>query len=103
MEAIGTQLLFENDQIRVWNLLLEPGQSAGIHQHQYPYIYIVLNKGETLMRESDGNEVRQSDSRWQVVSHEAGLAHELINVGQTPYENIIIEFKGAGVRHERTL
>lgn len=96
MEQIGTQMLFENEQIRVWNLLLEPGQSAGTHQHECPYVYVVINEGETLMRESDGNEVRQSDARWQVVFHNAGLSHELINVGQTLYENVIIEFKASG-------
>lgn len=96
MEKIGTNMLFENSQIRIWTLLLGPGETAPVHQHPHPYVYVVVTPGETVMRESDGNEVSQSDERWQVVRHEAGLPHSLQNIGTTPYENIIIELKGEG-------
>lgn len=96
MEKIGTNMLFENGHVRIWTLLLGPGETAPVHQHPHPYVYVVVTPGETVMRESDGNVVRQGDERWQVVHHEAGLPHSLQNIGTTPYENIIIELKGDG-------
>lgn len=93
MEKVGTSLLFENDYIRIWTLLLGPGETAPVHQHEHPYVYVVVTPGDTVMRESDGNVVRQTDEQWQVVRHEAGLPHSLENVGSTPYENIIVELK----------
>lgn len=93
MEKIGTSLLYEDAKIRIWNLLLEPGQTAAMHQHEFPYVYVVVTPGETLMTESDGNEVRQADNQWQVVRHDTGLPHSLQNLGTRRYENIIVELK----------
>lgn len=96
MEHIGTTLLFENSYLRIWNLLLEPGETAPTHQHEFPYVYVVLTPGETLMTESDGAQHRQSDDRWKVVEHSTGLPHSLQNVGTAPYANVIVEMKTAG-------
>lgn len=96
VEKVGTSLLFENEQIRIWSLLLEPGDTAPVHQHEFPYVYLVVAPGSTLMTESDGNEVRSVDDKWEVVRHDAGLPHTLQNLGSTRYENAIIEFKQDG-------
>jgi GTP cyclohydrolase IA len=100
VEKIGTSMLFENNHIRIWTLLLEPGETAPVHQHPHPYVYVVVAPGETEMREADGNVVRQHDERWQVVRHDEGLPHSLQNIGTTRYENIIIELKTEGASSE---
>ena len=33
MSDVGTARLFENDRVIVWEMLLEPGESAGPHRH----------------------------------------------------------------------
>lgn len=38
--AVGTQLLFENERVRVWDLRLAPGESTGLHRHEHDYLYI---------------------------------------------------------------
>lgn len=93
MEKIGSNLLFENAQIRVWNLILEPGEVAPTHQHEHPYVFVALTDGNTLMIESDGTETRQTDRQWDVVEHPTGLPHSLQNVGSERYSNVIIELK----------
>ena len=32
---VGTTKLFENDDIRVWELRLEPGERSDLHQHRH--------------------------------------------------------------------
>jgi hypothetical protein len=33
---IGSRIIFENDLVRVWELRVEPGESAGMHRHDLP-------------------------------------------------------------------
>lgn len=33
--GVGTKVLFENDNVRVWELDLAPGESSDIHQHDH--------------------------------------------------------------------
>jgi hypothetical protein len=37
---IGTNLVFENEKVKVWELFLEPGQQLELHHHQLEYIFI---------------------------------------------------------------
>ena len=32
--AVGTGLLFENEQIRVWDITLAPGERLPLHRHR---------------------------------------------------------------------
>jgi len=32
----ANRLLFENEHTRVWEMLLEPGESFSMHSHEYP-------------------------------------------------------------------
>jgi predicted metal-dependent enzyme (double-stranded beta helix superfamily) len=97
-ENVGTRLMFENERVRVWDLALAPGESMPTHIHRDDYLFIVVNGGDLrhIDRENPDNDkpVRLETDR--VVFNEAngGTVHnELLNVGDTPYRNFIIELK----------
>ena len=33
MAEVGTKVVFEDDEIKVWNLVLDPGEASGTHTH----------------------------------------------------------------------
>ena len=58
MAEIATKKLFENDQIAVWELVLEPGESSGLHTHSNSYLFYVL-EGST----GEGRLVQETKKR----------------------------------------
>ena len=47
MAGVGTQKVFEDDQIIVWHLDLEPGEQGERHTHELDYVIRILS-GSTL-------------------------------------------------------
>jgi quercetin dioxygenase-like cupin family protein len=93
---IGDKIVFENDQIRVWHVALEPGVHQPWHRHDLPYLIVALADGTVEIRFDDGTVRRGDDkiglTRWR----DAGEVHELHNVGGTRFENLVIEVKQKG-------
>ncbi|MEO3772788.1 hypothetical protein [Micromonospora sp. B9E7] len=88
---VGTELVYQDDRVRIWTLDLAPGQETNIHQHPCDYVYVVLSPGQTETVCTDGTVLPGDDKVGDAVYHEAGLPHLLRNVGATPYANVIVE------------
>jgi len=39
---VATRLLFENERVKVWEMLLEPGESSDLHRHGLDYVLCIL-------------------------------------------------------------
>jgi len=90
---VGTEFMFENDLIRVWNLELSPGESSDWHRHNTNYCFVVTRSG-SLKGEHENGEVSISPlSVGQVVMGKKGALHRVTNVGEEMYSNIVIEIK----------
>jgi quercetin dioxygenase-like cupin family protein len=94
--AVGTRLLFENDRVRVWDLQLEPGQSTGLHRHTTDYLYVVIGGGRLQGKLADGSlqpaeQMSDGDVRFRKIDGED--VHEAVNVGDTPWRNLVVELK----------
>lgn len=95
---VGTRLMFENERVRVWDLALAPGEALGAHVHQRDFCFIVVQGGH-LQHVHPAGPAQTQDVQYeadQVVFLEAGeglLHHKLVNVGDTPYRNFVIELK----------
>ena len=95
-EQVGTKLLFENERVRVWDLRLAPGESTGRHRHTNDYLYVVIGDGKLQALDEEGNErsnveMKDGDVRFRTIEDED--VHEAVNVGTTPWRNIIVELK----------
>jgi quercetin dioxygenase-like cupin family protein len=90
---IGDKILFENELVRVWAVTLDPGQRQPWHQHLLPYLIVPLTKGENIMYFDDGRERATHETPGEVLWREPGIPHELLNVSDWQYRNVLIELK----------
>jgi beta-alanine degradation protein BauB len=99
-DAIGTELLFENDQVRVWSMSIEPGEASPVHRHTRDWLYVYVtddNRMET--RFHSGRRARADFDDGYVGYDTIGdpdhpdLTHALHNVGAKPHRQILVEFK----------
>jgi quercetin dioxygenase-like cupin family protein len=92
---IGDKILFENDQVRVWGINLKPGQRQPWHQHHLPYLIVPLTAGKNVMTFDDGRERETHETPGGVLWREPGIPHELLNISDWDYANVLIEIKSA--------
>ncbi len=95
---VGTKLMFENERVRVWDLALAPGESLATHLHRDDFLFIVVHGGSLQHVAEDNpnnvNAVRYEDDQVVFIEAGGGVVHNrLVNVGDTPYRNFVIELK----------
>ena len=87
---VGTTLLFENDEIRVWELFLGPGERVPFHCHRTPYFWVCIDGGRAIQRYPDGHLIHvEFESRDTDFLDEERLEteriHDLENTGDTAF------------------
>ena len=95
-EQVGTELLFENDRVRVWDLRLAPGERAGFHRHSHDYFFVVIGGGRLKSVRGDGSdwyetEMKDGEVHFREIAHQD--VHDAINVGDEVWRNIVVELK----------
>jgi hypothetical protein len=109
MGDVGSFIVFENDKVIIWGMLLEPGQQTACHSHQHDYIFYVLegsslevfDKNDVFLFAFDSNtgnafaftcregELFSSDGKGLQVT----ATHSAHNSGMTRYREILVETK----------
>jgi hypothetical protein len=109
MGDVGSFIVFENDKVIIWGMLLEPGQQTACHSHQHDYIFYVLegsslevfDKNDVFLFAFDSNtgnafaftcregELFSSDGKGLQVT----ATHSARNSGMTRYREILVETK----------
>ena len=109
MDGVGTQKVFENDRVIVWNLDLEPGELGETHTHKLDYVVRIFSgstlevfgpDGEllgTVELESGGAVAFRVDGN-QILSDRPGYpavpaTHSARNIGMSTFKEVLIEFK----------
>ena len=94
---VANHVLYEDDDVRVWEMILQPGEHSDLHHHEHDYI-LVIDSGDLVAGvppkdsgmdcfigkvPADGNTVRvpKGGTEWA------------LNVGQKTYHEILIELK----------
>jgi beta-alanine degradation protein BauB len=92
---VGTSVLLENDQVKVWEIRLAPGERGPFHAHTRNYFWTVVDGSVGLQRFADGTfMVRRYDvGETMFLEHtpDAPLIHDLENVGDTELRFITVE------------
>jgi quercetin dioxygenase-like cupin family protein len=92
---VGTDLLFEDDRVRIWQIALEPGQEAPFHTHHLDYTTITVEGGDLERLNGDGSVDRVKSEAGRVMRwYKSTRTHGLRNVGSTRFRNVIVELKG---------
>jgi len=96
--AVGSTVLFQNDRVRVWEMILQPGEHCEFHEHHHDHV--ILYAQTATMR---GQELGDED--WGIVQDtEPGFVlyrtvgsggplepHRLKNLSEVPVTHYIVE------------
>lgn len=92
---LGTSVWFENERIRVWEVLLEPGERGAFHAHTTNYFWTVVEGSRGMQRFSDGTFVVRDylvgETKYLEHSEKDFLIHDLENVGDSRLRFVTVE------------
>jgi hypothetical protein len=97
MGNVGTALLFEDDNVRIWEMVLEPGESSDLHHHAHDY-YLAISSGDLVagvpLKDSGMDFfVGVIPAEGNTVGVPQGGTEWALNVGEKTYREILIELK----------
>jgi quercetin dioxygenase-like cupin family protein len=92
-------LLLENDEIRVLDTLIGPGETVPVHTHRWPSVLYVLESADLVRRDGEG--ALLTDSRAEDGPPPVGACvwapamppHTVENVGDSPIHIVNVELK----------
>ena len=90
---IASEVIFENDRVKIWNLIVEPGDASDWHLHERDYVTVVV-EGEGLTVEYDDGTSEYSHSgpgTWRY--HGDHKIHRVVNGSGARYVNVLVELK----------
>jgi hypothetical protein len=93
------RLVMENDQVRVLETIIQPGETTALHTHQWPASTYFLSWSECIRRDAEGKVLM--DSRESMNKPRTGQAawtpilgpHTLENIGDRAIHVIAVEIK----------
>jgi mannose-6-phosphate isomerase-like protein (cupin superfamily) len=111
MSGVGSQRLFENQQVIVWDFVLEPGEESPVHTHEHDYMYYVIEGSQLVLSDQAGAvlgefevesgsvfSLKLEGETLEIVSDafngfKMPVTHKVANVGTTRYREILVESK----------
>jgi beta-alanine degradation protein BauB len=97
---IGTHLLFEDDEIRIWDLCLDPGEESAPHRHKCDYVIVDVAGDKIAAKAVPGYPMEYGDyieapvEQGHAIFLQQGSVETALNVGEKRYRNVLVEFKG---------
>jgi hypothetical protein len=94
---VANQILFEDDDVRIWEMKLEPGENSDLHHHEHDYI-LVIDSGDLVAGIPPKDSpmeffVGKVPPNGNTVRVPKGGTEWALNVGTTTYHEILIELK----------
>ncbi len=90
---IATEVLFENDRVKIWNLIVEPGEASDWHLHGRDYVTVVVESGTLDAEYGDGTSRESTNFVGDFTYHDSHQIHRVVNNSNTRYKNVLIELK----------
>lgn len=95
-QALEYEVQFENNQVCVSRVVMEPKEEIGLHRDGVPQIVIGLRGGTITRLEADGREVDVAFPTGKAVYRPVDPENELhrsVNRSNAPIEMIIVQLK----------
>jgi mannose-6-phosphate isomerase-like protein (cupin superfamily) len=93
MTQIATRSLFENDDVRVWEMDVAPGETFGLHHHSNDYVLYITGGAPLRVDDKDVGFYDFIGRERSVFYIKAGGTESIQNVGTTPFREALIEIK----------
>jgi len=95
--GVGTTLLYEDDDVRVWEMSLAPGEASDLHHHDHDYILVIdsgdLVAGVTPKGHPMDPFIGKVPAAGNTVRVPKGGTEWALNVGKKTYHEVLIELK----------
>lgn len=97
MGQVADRVLFEDENVRIWEMKLEPGEHSDLHHHEHPY-YLVIFSGDLVAGVvPEGGPIESFvgivPPEGNTVGVPAGGTEWALNVGEKTYHEVLIELK----------
>jgi hypothetical protein len=89
----GYAVILDNERVRVWRLVLEPGQSAGVITQAAPGVRVIIEGGEIVESAAGKPDRAKAPRSGEFFWQEAGTTRAVRNIGSTRVELVEIELK----------
>ena len=94
---VGNTVLFEDDDVRIWEMKLAPGEHSDFHHHEHDY-YLVIDSGDLVAGIPPKDSpmdffVGRVPPQGNTVRVPKGGTEWALNVGEKTYHEILIELK----------
>jgi beta-alanine degradation protein BauB len=92
---VGSELWFENEHVRIWEVRIEPGERAPFHSHLLDYFWVVVDPSRAVVQFVDGTQ-RTVDYRVGEVEFSelpVPAVHSVENIGESVLRSVAVEFK----------
>jgi len=86
----------DNDHLRVTEWRFDPGAATGYHRHAHDYVVVPVLDGELELIGPDGRRARARLQQGKSYFRNAGVEHDVINVGVGVMAFVEIELKDTG-------
>jgi len=90
---IATRSLFENQDVRVWEMDVAPGDTFGLHHHSNDYVLYITGGAELRVDDKDFGHYDFVGRERSVFYIKAGGTESFRNVSTTPFREALIEIK----------
>jgi quercetin dioxygenase-like cupin family protein len=96
---VGSTLVSETDDLRVWQLSLKPGERIGFHMHVLNYFWSAVTAGKSRSYKHDGTvsetEYKAGTTRHFKFGPGEFMIHDLANIGDTELVFVTVEHKNS--------
>lgn len=111
MAGVGTEKVFENDKVIVWNFELAPGEETPLHTHEHSYMWYAISGAPLQVLDENEKDLgtmevptgaivslKLDNGELEVLSEpgrgtRVPARHKARNAGSTPYREVLIEYK----------
>ncbi len=94
---VANTILYEDDDVRIWEMKLEPGEHSDLHHHGHDY-FLVIDSGDLVAGIPPKNSpmdffVGKVPPQGNTVRVPKGGTEWALNIGQKTYHEVLIELK----------
>jgi quercetin dioxygenase-like cupin family protein len=88
-----SNVMIDNDRVRVTEWSFEIGDETGHHVHEFDYVVVPMLDGQLKIVDDEGNESISSLTEGNSYFRNKGVSHNVLNNNDFPYKFIEIEIK----------
>ncbi|MEP3427688.1 MAG: cupin domain-containing protein [Roseibium sp.] len=91
--AAQSEIMIDDDRVRVTRFDFPPGAETGWHRHNYDYVITAVTDCTMLLAEPNGQVRTVTVPAGTAYRRDEGAEHNVINDGDTPMSFVEVELK----------